>query len=254
MTTLRLTVKGWEDGEPVERELERPDRWALHAAEQVTMTIDDLSVTINQRPHAVTAKKLGVGACAWEGEMLLAAFLLSDAPRHRYTGMRVVELGSGPGLAGLLAARLGAQVVITDKAVVLPLIRENIALNGLRDTPTGHSSGTAEAEELEWGAPGCDAIVARLASRRPELVLAADCCYVDQDGQSPSTPHFVAAARGLCHGGTRVLVSFELRSSAVKETFLAEARSAFSRCTRVPLSRLPRCYRVEHIELYELHP
>lgn len=33
---------------------------------------------------------------------------------------------------------------------------------------------------------------------------------------------------GLCHAGSRVLVSFELRSSAVKETFLAEAHKEFS--------------------------
>ena len=33
---------------------------------------------------------------------------------------------------------------------------------------------------------------------------------------------------GLCGPDTRVLVSFELRSSAVKETFLAEAAKAFT--------------------------
>lgn len=65
-------------------------------------------------------------------------------PRHRYTGLTVIELGSGPGLAGLLAAKLGAQVVITDKAVVLPLITENIKLNGISHTPTANCSGTAE--------------------------------------------------------------------------------------------------------------
>jgi hypothetical protein len=36
----------------------------------------------------------------------------------------------------------------------------------------------------------------------------------------------------LCNGSeTRVLVSFELRSSAVKETFLQEARKAFTQVT-----------------------
>lgn len=58
--------------------------------------------------------------------------------------MTVVELGSGPGLAGLLAAKLGARVVITDKAVVLPLIQDNIRLNGIADTPTATCSGTAQ--------------------------------------------------------------------------------------------------------------
>jgi hypothetical protein len=49
-----------------------------------------------------------------------------------------------------------------------------------------------------------------------------------------------------------VLVSFELRSSAVKATFLHEAHKAFSHVQRIPLKCLPKCYRVEHIELYEL--
>jgi predicted nicotinamide N-methyase len=61
--------------------------------------------------------------------------------------MSVIELGSGPGLAGLLAAKLGAKVVITDKYVVLPLIEENIKLNGISHTPTATCSGTAEVRQ-----------------------------------------------------------------------------------------------------------
>jgi hypothetical protein len=38
--------------------------------------------------------------------------------------------------------------------------------------------------------------VRRLASLKPDLLLAADCCYIDQDGQSPSTPHFIQACKG----------------------------------------------------------
>lgn len=30
------------------------------------------------QPHAVSAKKLGVGACAWEGEVLMAAYLVGE--------------------------------------------------------------------------------------------------------------------------------------------------------------------------------
>lgn len=49
MSVLRLKIKGWEDGEPVEKWLEKPDRWQLHSADQVTLAIDDMEVTINQR-------------------------------------------------------------------------------------------------------------------------------------------------------------------------------------------------------------
>lgn len=52
MSVLRLKIKGWEDGEPVERWLEKPDRWQLHSADQVTLVIDDMEVTINQKVRA----------------------------------------------------------------------------------------------------------------------------------------------------------------------------------------------------------
>jgi hypothetical protein len=53
-----------------------------------------------------------------------------------------------------------------------------------------------QAGELEWGSPGCESAVHRLSLLKPDLVLAADCCYIDQDGQSPSTPHFIQACKG----------------------------------------------------------
>jgi hypothetical protein len=32
---LRVTVSGWEDGQPMQRELDDPDRWAVQACESV---------------------------------------------------------------------------------------------------------------------------------------------------------------------------------------------------------------------------
>lgn len=106
------------------------------------------------QPHALGAARIGVGACVWEGEMLLAAYLAS-LPRHRFVGeqtpvhsvthmqpqslrsiflrlcalsvhhppwmwmcvcvcvcvgARAIELGAGPGLAGMVLARMGAEV------------------------------------------------------------------------------------------------------------------------------------------------
>jgi predicted nicotinamide N-methyase len=61
------------------------------------------------QPKALNASRMGVGACVWEGEMLLAAYLAS-MPRHRFQGARCVELGCGPGLAGMVLAKMGANV------------------------------------------------------------------------------------------------------------------------------------------------
>lgn len=49
MSVLRIKIKGWEDGEQVERWLDKPDRWQLHSADTVTLVIDDMEVTINQK-------------------------------------------------------------------------------------------------------------------------------------------------------------------------------------------------------------
>lgn len=130
-----------------------------------------------------------------------------------------MELGAGPGLAGLLLAHLGANVVLTDKAPVLPIIQSNVQLNGLGGKGTVPAGkGTADVAELEWG-PGecCGRTVAALAADGVDWVIAADCCYVDNElAESPSTAHFVAACAGLCGPATKCLVSFELRSQAVK--------------------------------------
>lgn len=52
-----------------------------------------------------------------------------------------------------------------------------------------------------------------------------------QEGTSPSTPHFIHTCAMLCASSdkARCLVSFELRSSLVKSTFLEEAAKAFNK-------------------------
>lgn len=49
-----------------------------------------------------------------------------------------------------------------------------------------------------------------------------------------------------------VLVSFELRSSAVKDAFLGAAAHGFSRVERLGKGGPPRGWQGEHIELYKL--
>ncbi|KAF5825992.1 putative methyltransferase-domain-containing protein [Dunaliella salina] len=250
---VRLSL--YEDGQAVTRDCaEDPlDRWGLHASHQVDVTMGGKTVSIHQAPQSLTPSAIGVGAVVWEGELLMGQYLCS-VPRHRFLGCRVVELGAGPGLLGLLLAKWGArQVVITDKGSVLPLIRKNVELNGLGDK--GQLRGQVEVAELEWGKQGYETALGSIAQDPVDWVLAADCLYIDNEGQSPSIPHFVKACSILCGSNareTKCLVSFELRSEEVKHQFLQAVAENKMKAKLIPRSSLPRGCQIDYIELYEL--
>ena len=57
-------------------------------------------------------------------------------------GKRAVELGAGMGLGGLAFAMLGANVLLTDVAAVLPLLRRNYENNLSPPVLRGERLGT----------------------------------------------------------------------------------------------------------------
>ncbi|CAM9446352.1 unnamed protein product [Scytosiphon promiscuus] len=77
-----------------------------------------------------------VGSIVWDAEIVLAHYL-DQAYGYRLSGMRVLELGAGTGLAGIVAARLGASVVLTDQSKLLPTLIKNARANA-RELEVGH--------------------------------------------------------------------------------------------------------------------
>lgn len=61
---------------------------------------------------------------------------------------RVVEVGSGTGLVGILLSRLGYEVIVTDMSPLLELLQSNVYANMTHDY---ESSQWIRVEELEWG-------------------------------------------------------------------------------------------------------
>lgn len=253
ITIIYFLHRRWEDGQKVVKQLEKPDRWEVHAAEQVLVTLGTLPpFTVVQQPTSLTAQKIGVGACLWDGAILLAAYLIAQ-PHYKFVGAKCIELGAGVGLVSAALASLGACVITTDIAKVLPLLEDNMVANGVLSTASsGPQGGWAEVAELEWGKEGWMQTVRLMADPPPDLVLAADCCYIDNDGVSPSTPAFVETCAGLCGPQTKVLVAFERRSSEVRRCFIEEAKKAFSYVEMIPVSQFPPSLRLEYCDIWEL--
>ncbi|CAM9466224.1 unnamed protein product, partial [Hapterophycus canaliculatus] len=80
--------------------------------------------------HEVLSEDFGL--FTWPSGVVLACLVW--ARRREFAGVRVVEIGAGTALPGLLAAKLGASVVLTDREGapwVLENMRGAVAANGL---------------------------------------------------------------------------------------------------------------------------
>jgi hypothetical protein len=125
----------------------------IYASTQLYTSSQDPSATVRPtaRPLAVQERTDGesTGSLVWPGvEPLRALLPLLDVP-----GRRVLELGSGVGILGLEAARLGARVRLSDTARYSRQylnLQQNVQRNAAAVAAAG---GSAEVVDLDWVGP-----------------------------------------------------------------------------------------------------
>ncbi|XP_060922914.1 protein N-lysine methyltransferase METTL21A [Limanda limanda] len=124
------------------------------------------------RSHRVTVSQdwrtHGVAAVLWDAAVVLSVFMEQGGALD-LKGKRVIELGAGTGLVGIVAALLGAEVTVTDRAPALDLLSSNVKSN----LPPG-CEGSATVSELTWG-QGLE----RFPPGGFDLVLGADIVYLE---------------------------------------------------------------------------
>lgn len=69
----------------------------------------------------------GVAAVVWDSAVVLGTYMDSNA--HLIQGKKVLELGAGTGLAGLVAASLGADVTVTEREEAMPHLKSTVENN-----------------------------------------------------------------------------------------------------------------------------
>ncbi|XP_066324656.1 uncharacterized protein [Miscanthus floridulus] len=112
------------------------------------------------------------GMFVWPCSVILAEYVWQQ--RSRFSASRVVELGAGTSLPGLVAAKVGADVTLTDIAQnseVLNNIRSICALNNASCTNLGlvHTMQVSGLTWGEWDEP--------LFDLHPDIILGADVLY-----------------------------------------------------------------------------
>ncbi|KAH0696362.1 hypothetical protein KY290_013729 [Solanum tuberosum] len=120
-------------------------------------TADGFSVTI------IENMKEEYGLFVWPCSIILAEYVWQQ--KSRFTSASVVELGAGTSLPGLVAAKVGADVTLTDdsnRSEVLTHMRRQCDLNNIK----------CKIHGLTWGVWGTQTFCLC-----PNIILGADVLY-----------------------------------------------------------------------------
>jgi hypothetical protein len=198
---------------------------ADNTARTVQVPVAGVMLTLQQ------TASMEVGTSLWDSAVLLVSHLEREVAGRgplsssRLRGSRVVELGSGCGVAGLaFAAHGSAHVMMTDKEEVIGHLEANIQAN----------SGASVCGSCElrcapylWGTEPLG------AGLEPpyDFVIGTDCIYL-QEQIAP----FLASLIALSDSRTCVVVAMERRDETVWAEFERELKQAF-RVRRINLKK-----------------
>ena len=129
---------------------------------------------------------------------------VGDGHLQPLCGRRVVELGAGTGVVGIMASYLGASTVITDLDSLVPLLAYNISQNNKLLT-----AGSIRAKPLCWGSePDADLL-------RPDFLILANCVYYE--GSLESLLDTVLTLTSAGQSQTVILACYEERTKEISE-------------------------------------
>uniref|UniRef100_A0A1J3D991 Protein-lysine methyltransferase METTL21D n=1 Tax=Noccaea caerulescens TaxID=107243 RepID=A0A1J3D991_NOCCA len=197
------------------------------------------SLSILQSPCSLSTPGV-TGSVMWDSGVVLGKFLEHsvDSKDLSFEGKKIVELGSGCGLVGCIAALLGGNVVLTDLPDRLRLLKKNIQTNLHR----GDTRGSATVEELVWGDDPDPDLIAPF----PDYVLGSDVIYSEE-----AVHHLIKTLLQLSGDQTTIFLAGELRNDAVLEYFLESALKDFA-IGRVEQTQWHPEYRSRRVVLYVL--
>jgi predicted nicotinamide N-methyase len=139
----------------------------------------DADIHIVLRGYKTDADQVwqSTGVTLWRAAEHLGKYLAGQSNTIQWEKCRVLELGAGLGLCGILAHRLrGKYVCITDGDTdALKLLRENIETNRLADSSHEDGNETVVARQLLWGQATAQSFVERYGAF--DVIIASDIIY-----------------------------------------------------------------------------
>ena len=117
--------------------------------------------TVSQGKEEIEDDQDATARWVWDAAVPFAEWLCDN--QDVIKNKKIIELGSGTGLVGLAAGKLGGIVTLTDLPTELPLLRENAAL---------HPDIPIEVSPCSWGDVNH---ISKLGTF--DIILVSDCLY-----------------------------------------------------------------------------
>ncbi|GMQ11689.1 hypothetical protein CsSME_00054215 [Camellia sinensis var. sinensis] len=194
--------------------LSKPNAFVSHSSQQLRLDACGRTLSILQSPSSLGTPGV-TGSVLWDSGVVLGKFLehAVESGMMLLQGKKVVELGSGCGLVGCIAALLGAEVILTDLPDRLRLLRKNVGTNLY-----GNVRGSAAVSQFVWGEEPDLELIQPL----PDYVLGSDVIYGED-----AVMDLLATLLELCGTQTTIILAGELRNDAILEYFLESASKEF---------------------------
>jgi len=141
------------------------------------VTIEQYFVEASEEPLWMRAfrPEIPKGATLWPAAIILCNFLASPEGIKLLSGKRVLELGAGVGLCGLLASRYCEEVVMTDgDEMVVKMLESNVKLNQRNSDRVSNIKVT----KLFWGAEGLEDLIKCIDIENGyDIIIGSDLVY-----------------------------------------------------------------------------
>ncbi|XP_020221182.1 protein N-lysine methyltransferase METTL21A [Cajanus cajan] len=194
----------------------KPNAFVSQSSLQLSLDSCGHPLSILQSPSSLGTPGV-TGAVMWDSGVVLGKFLEHsvDSGMLVLQGKKIVELGSGCGLVGCIAALLGGEVILTDLPDRMRLLKKNIETNMKQVSIRGSITAT----ELTWG----EDPDAEIIYPTPDYVLGSDVVYSER-----AVVDLLETLMQLSGPNTTIFLAGELRNDAILEYFLEAAMNNFT--------------------------
>ncbi|XP_047331697.1 protein N-lysine methyltransferase METTL21A [Impatiens glandulifera] len=217
----------------------KPNAFVSQSSLQLSLDACGRSLSILQSPSSLGTPGV-TGAVLWDSGVVLGKFLEHsvDSGMIHLQGKKVVELGSGCGFVGCVAALLGGEVVLTDLPDRLRLLKKNVEHNLY-----GEIRGSANVHEFIWGDNYSNP---EITDPLPDYVIGSDVIYSEG-----AVTELLETLLELSGPKTTIILAGELRNDAILQYFLELALKDFI-IGRVDQTDCHPDYRSQRVVIYVL--